>query len=62
MRHLRRDRTYTLRSTITPLAILRQSCMTSYVSVPLVTILKLSNRSNLSAIAWQASYDIHNNG
>ena len=31
-----------------------------YASIPLVTTLKLIKRSNLSAIAWQASHDIDN--
>ena len=38
-----------------------QSSMTSCIFVPVVTILRLSKHFNLSAIAWQASYEIENN-
>ena len=59
---LRRDYTYTLHFAITPLAILRQSFVIVYAFVPSVIILRLSICCNLSVIAWQASYDIGNNG
>lgn len=44
-----------LRSEASPLAIRKQSSMMSCNSVPAVTILRLSTRSNLSAIASQSS-------
>ena len=61
MWRLSHDLTYTLSSSVTPLAILMQSSMTSCISVSTVIILRLIRRSNLSAIAWQASYEIENN-
>ena len=61
MHRLRRDLTYTLPSGVTPLTILMQSFMISCITVSAVTILRLSRCSNLSAIAWQASYEIENN-